>query len=123
MKRIEEVTVKVDSDLPTKTIDRLKHTAFMRMIQSHVPMYNHISNNAKDGEDPYEALKLARQYVENHRHESMYMMQIAQQVMKQAGRYSLLCSRLLSTSAATELRNSAIAASSSGERRWTGRAL
>ena len=28
MKRIEEVTVKMDSDLPTKTIDRLKHTAF-----------------------------------------------------------------------------------------------
>ena len=86
MKRIEEVTVKMDSDLPTKTIDRLKHTAFMRMIQSHVPMYHHISNNAKDAEDPYEALKLARQYVQNHGHESMYMMQIAQQVMKQASK-------------------------------------
>ena len=85
MKRIEEVTVKMDSDLPTKTIKFLKHTAFMRMIQSHVPMYHHISNNAKDAEDPYEALKLARQYVQNHGHESIYMMQIAQQVMKQAG--------------------------------------
>ena len=85
MKRIEEVTVKMDSDLPTKTIDRLKHTAFMRMIQSHVPMYHHISNKAQEPEDPYEALKLAREYIQNHGHESMYMMQIAQQVMKQAG--------------------------------------
>ena len=83
MKRIEEVTVKMDSDLPTKTIDRLKHTAFMRM--THVPMNHHISNNGKDAEDPYEALKLARQYVQNHGYESMYMMLIAQQVMKQAG--------------------------------------
>ena len=71
----------MDSDLPAKTMDRLRHTAFMRMIQSHVPMYHHISNNAKEAE----ALKLARQYVQNHGHESMYMMQIAQQVMKQAG--------------------------------------
>ena len=62
MKRTEEVTVKMDSDLPTKT-GWLKHTAFMRMIQSHVPMYHHISNHAKDGENPYEALKLAREYV------------------------------------------------------------
>ena len=46
---------------------------------------SHISNKAQDAEDPYEALKLAREYVQNHGHESMYMMQIAQQVMKQAG--------------------------------------
>ena len=55
------------------------------MIQSHVPMYHHISNNAKDGEDPYEALKLAREYVQNQGNECLYMMQIAQRVMKQAG--------------------------------------
>ena len=38
MKGIEEVTVKMESVLPTKTINRLKHTAFLQMIQSNVPV-------------------------------------------------------------------------------------
>ena len=75
----------MERDLHTKTIDRLKHTAFMRMIQSHVPIHHHLSNNAKEAEDLYEAMNLAREYVQSHGHERMYIMQIAQQVMKQAG--------------------------------------
>ena len=85
MKKNRRSEVKMERDPHTKTIDRLKHTAFMKMIQSHVPIHHHIRNNAKEAEDPYEALNLAREYVQNHGHESMYIMQIAQQVMKQAG--------------------------------------
>ena len=76
MTRVEEITRKVDNGIETSTLDQLKMAVFMRLMVSHKPMYHYINRNAKSRTDPYEPLRLAKEYVRDHGYQDQHIISL-----------------------------------------------
>ena len=85
MTRVEEITRKADNEIETSTLDQLKRAAFMRLMVSHKPMYHYINRNAKSRTDPYEALRLAKEYVRDHGYQDQHIISLTSQIIQNAG--------------------------------------
>ena len=54
----------------------------MRLMVSHKPMYHYINRNAKSKTDPYEALRLAKEYVRDHGYQDQHIINLTSQIIQ-----------------------------------------
>ena len=69
----------------TDLLNQVKRMAFMRLLKSHKPMYHFIQQKTKRRSDPYEALKLAKQYIMKHGHNSQHIIDVTSKLMQKSG--------------------------------------
>ena len=84
MSRVEDVTRKADGERVRLTKSS-KKMAFMRLLKSHKPMYHFIQRKTERRSDPYEALKLAKQYIMKHGHNSQHIIDVTSKLMQKSG--------------------------------------
>ena len=85
MSRVEDITRKADGEIETELLNQVKRMAFMRLLKSHKPMYHYIQRKTERRSDPYEALKLAKQYIMKHGHNSQHIIDVTSKLMQKSG--------------------------------------
>ena len=66
-------------------LNMLQRQTFIRLIAIHEPMFFYVNEKSRDHYEPYDALRVAKEYIRTHGHESSYFNKLVDRKLEKMG--------------------------------------